>query len=181
MASVKRRAVINHGKGSVVLVVQELHYGVPEAIPDQLVAGVQILMDHAVHCLRGADTVQVVGVGNADIAVGSGGQFPAVLPPEGPPGAVVVADGIAALTRYIIPETATSCLPKPSPAAQKMSREFPPGTGQNKLLRSKNRMHCRLCLSFSTYGVLFLHRSRIFIYAQRQESVVPSETVLLIN
>ena len=96
MASVKRRAVINHGKGGTVLVVQELHHRVTETIPDQLVAGVQILMDHAVHCLRGADAVQVVGVGNADIAVGSGGQFPAVLPPEGPPGAVVVADGIAA-------------------------------------------------------------------------------------
>jgi len=49
-------------------------------------------MDHAVHCLRGADAVQVVGVGNTDISVGSGGQFPAVLPPEGPTGAVIIAD-----------------------------------------------------------------------------------------
>ncbi len=52
-------------------------------------------MPHPVHDLAGPQTVHVVVVGDAVRPVGCACQLPAVLPVEGPAGAVVVADRVA--------------------------------------------------------------------------------------
>ena len=52
-------------------------------------------MNHTVHGLAGSHTIQIIGIGDGSGAAGCGCQLPAVLPGEGPLGAIVVAEGIA--------------------------------------------------------------------------------------
>lgn len=54
-------------------------------------------MGHAIDSLGFAHAVGVVSVADTGAGLGSGGQLPAVLPGEGPPGAVVIAGGVTHL------------------------------------------------------------------------------------
>ena len=54
-------------------------------------------MFHAIDRLALTQSVQVIGIGNAGVRAGGGGEAPAVRPGEVPPGAVIIADGVAAL------------------------------------------------------------------------------------
>ena len=72
-------------------------------------------MGGAANCLAGTNAGHVITVGDGSATAGCAAQLTAILPVKVPPGAVVVADGIATLTRYIIPETVGTCLQKIKP------------------------------------------------------------------
>lgn len=61
--------------------------------PQQLTAGVDIRMRNAIDCLTGTQAIHIVLIGNGGASIGSGGQFPTILPGEGPAGTVIVAQG----------------------------------------------------------------------------------------
>lgn len=64
-------------------------------MPLWLTACIVIGVDCAVDRLAGADTVVVVAVGDGISTAAGADQIPALGPVEGPPGTVVVADGVS--------------------------------------------------------------------------------------
>ena len=54
-------------------------------------------MFHAIDRLALTQSIQVIGIGNTGVRAGGGGEAPAIRPGEIPPGAVIIADGVAAL------------------------------------------------------------------------------------
>ena len=90
-------SVIGQGEGAAAGIVGEVQNHIPVGFPQQPATGVGVLMLHPVNSFAGADTIQVIGIGNAGVRAGGGGEAPAVRPSEVPPGAVIIADGVAAL------------------------------------------------------------------------------------
>ena len=87
--------VIPHGTGLAVLVIVEGHNDVAIGFPEKFAVGIIVGMDDTVHHLGGAKTVGTVGIADIGGSIGSRCQLPPMLPGEGPPGAVIVAGGIA--------------------------------------------------------------------------------------
>ena len=87
--------LVSQGEGAAAGVVGEVQNHIPVGFPEQPAAGVGVLVLHPVNGFAGADTIQVIGIGNAGVRAGGGGEAPAVRPGEVPPGAIVVADRIA--------------------------------------------------------------------------------------
>ena len=80
-----------------VAVIEEVEGHAAVGLPQELSAGVEIRMGHVPHGLGGPQAARIVGVGHAGGAVRRRGKASAVLPSEGPTGAVVVAQGVADL------------------------------------------------------------------------------------
>ena len=85
-------AVSLHGVGVAIGIVEEIRGISALCLPQKLSAGIEEIRSGAVYRLGGPQAVGIVGVGNAGVSPGCGGQTPAVLPGEGIPRAVVVAD-----------------------------------------------------------------------------------------
>lgn len=89
-------AVVLQGIGGSISIVEEIQGVGAVGFPHQPATGVQIVVGNAVYGFTGAQPFQVVGVGHC----GSGGyrlgQSSAVVPREGPPSTVVVAQRGAA-------------------------------------------------------------------------------------
>ena len=93
---VQHGAVVLHGEGLTVLVVEEVHGNAgAHGHPHQSAALVIVGVNHTIHSLAVPQAIGIIGVADAAGAVGSGGKLTAVLPREGPPSAVVVAGGVA--------------------------------------------------------------------------------------
>ena len=97
-------AVVLHGVGIAVVVIEEPEHQIVYVHPHQLAPGIVVGVLHAVHRLRGSKPAGVVAVADAGGAVGGGSQLPPVLPGEGPPRPVVVAGGVAAGSASIFEE-----------------------------------------------------------------------------
>ena len=91
------RAVIGQGEGAAAGVVGKIPGIRTVCLLQQPTAGIHIAVCFRSNSLAGTDTVQVIGIGNACVRAGGGGEAPAVRPGEVPPGAVIIADGVAAL------------------------------------------------------------------------------------
>ena len=95
------RAVVLHGVGSAVIGIEEVQNisgligTVVPNLPQQLAAGIGIDAGNSTNRLAGTHTAEVVDIADIGGAVGGGGQGSAVAPAHGPPGAVVIAGGIA--------------------------------------------------------------------------------------
>ena len=89
------RAVVLHGIGCTIGIVEEVNGIVAPGHAHQLTAGVVVAVGGAVHGLAGSQSAGIVGEAQAVGSVGGRCQAPAVLPRHCPPGAIAVAGGIA--------------------------------------------------------------------------------------
>ena len=86
--------------GVAVLVIEEIKdlprgRAFVKVDPHELTIGVVVMVDQVSGGLGQPQTLGIVGVGDRGSAVGCGSQLPALLPIHRPPGAVVVAGGVA--------------------------------------------------------------------------------------
>ena len=89
------RAVVLHGVGCTIGIIEEVNGIGSPGHAHQLAAGVIIAVSGAAHSLAGSQSAGIVGEAQAVGSVGGRRQAPAVLPRHCPPGAVAVAGGIA--------------------------------------------------------------------------------------
>ena len=88
-------AVVLHGVGCTIGIIEEVNGIGSPGHAHQLAAGVIIAVSGATHSLAGSQAVCIVGKAQAAGSVGGRRQTPAILPRHCPPGAVVVAGGVA--------------------------------------------------------------------------------------
>ena len=93
------RAVVLHGVGGTVIGIEEVQNisgligtVIPD-LPQQLAAGIGIDTGDVAHGLAGSHAACIVGEADAGGAAGCSSQASAIAPAQGPPGAVVIADG----------------------------------------------------------------------------------------
>ena len=92
---VVHRAVVLHGVGCTIGIIEEVNgIGAP-GHAHELTAGVIVAVGSAVHSLAGSQAVGIVGKAQAGTGFRSCCQTSAVRPAHRPAGAVVVAGGIA--------------------------------------------------------------------------------------
>ena len=92
------------GKGSTVIVVEEVQSVAAISFPQQLAAGIDVIVSSCANSFLGTQATEIVGVGNGGAACGCSCQLPAILPGEGPPGTVIVAGGIAGSSLPLPPQ-----------------------------------------------------------------------------
>ena len=89
-------SVVGHRIGLPVLVIGKVHDCVgTHRHPYQLVTHIVIGVLHTVHSFARPQSVCTISIADIVGAVGCAGQFSSMLPAKGPPGAVVVAGGVA--------------------------------------------------------------------------------------
>ena len=95
---VSGRFVDDHGVGPAVYVIDEIQRGIAVGLSQQLTACVDVVVDFAADGLCAPGTVlEVVSEGKGLSTTGCGSQISSVAPTEGPPGAVIIAGGIAGI------------------------------------------------------------------------------------
>ena len=94
---------MGQGVGVTAFVVEKVQGVATGGLSHQFATGIEVVVGHTVKHLLRADTVLVIGVG-IDISISLGSlvvtgfcrnQVPALFPGEVPPGAIIVAGGIA--------------------------------------------------------------------------------------
>ena len=92
---VVRRAVVLHGVGCTIGIIEEVNGIGSPGHAHQLTAGVVVAVGSAVHGLAGSQAAGIVSKAQAVGSIRSGCKAPAIGPGEVPAGAVVVAGGVA--------------------------------------------------------------------------------------
>ena len=92
---VVRRAVVLHGVGCTIGIIEEVNGIGSPGHAHQPAAGIIIAVRDTIYRLAGSQVVCIVGKAQAVGSVGGRRQTPAILPRHCPPGAVAVAGGIA--------------------------------------------------------------------------------------
>ena len=88
-------AVVLHGIGRTIGIVEEVNGIGSPGHAHQLAAGVVVVVGSAVHGLAGSQSAGIIGEAQAVGPIGGGGQISTVDPGKVPAGAVVVAGGVA--------------------------------------------------------------------------------------
>ena len=89
------RAVVLHGVGCTIGIIEEVNGIGSPGHAHQLTAGVVVAVGSAVHGLAGSQAAGIVSKAQAVGSIRSGCKAPAIGPGEVPAGAVVVAGGVA--------------------------------------------------------------------------------------
>ena len=89
------RAVVLHGVGCTIGIIEEVNGIGSPGHAHQLAAGVVVVVGSAVHGLAGSQSAGIIGEAQAVGPIGGGGQISTVDPGKVPAGAVVVAGGVA--------------------------------------------------------------------------------------
>ena len=92
---VVHRAVVLHGVGCTIGIIEEVNGIGSPGHAHQLAAGVVVVVGSAVHGLAGSQSAGIIGEAQAVGPIGDGGQSPTIDPGKVPAGAIVVAGGVA--------------------------------------------------------------------------------------
>ena len=88
-------AVVLEGIGTAICIVEEVQGVAAVGFPEKLITGIVISVDNSINGFRQSLTIGIVGEFNLGVSGGCLVQLLPRAPGEGPPGAVIVAGGIA--------------------------------------------------------------------------------------
>ena len=89
------RAVVLHGVGCTIGIIEEVNGIGSPGHAHQLAAGVVVAVGGAVHGLAGSQAAGIISKAQVVGSIGDGGQSPTIDPGKVPAGAIVVAGGVA--------------------------------------------------------------------------------------